>query len=297
MTEKRTTLRLRDERPSLPRCHPRSAVAALIDRRAGIAAADRRCPLSLAPCAGAYLTSATSIDRGCPACGPEAPGSIRRRCRPGSHRPPGLWIGSRRVLVPFTALSSRCGAESRRAVVRASSAGADGVSGGDVAGRADGTTAGGQHRAAGHRIHVHARLDVLEPAGEIAVDDEGRRVPDLDHPADDVGDRGVCQRQHGAAIVKAAAGTDAGRCMEPTEDRVRADLRLETVRDGGDPPGSRPPRAGRPSGEQLVTGEREFGHPHHGPVDQALQDHVVQHERGRLVEQVGQSAGGELEPP
>jgi hypothetical protein len=35
--------------------------------------------------------------------GPEAPGSIRRRCHPGLHQPPGLSADARRVLVPFTA--------------------------------------------------------------------------------------------------------------------------------------------------------------------------------------------------
>jgi len=38
---------------------------------------DRRCPLSLAPCAGAYWRGP------CRAFGPEAPGSIRRRRHPG----------------------------------------------------------------------------------------------------------------------------------------------------------------------------------------------------------------------
>ncbi len=37
------------------------------------------------------------------AFGPEAPGSIRRRRRPGFHQPPGLSADARRVLVPFTA--------------------------------------------------------------------------------------------------------------------------------------------------------------------------------------------------
>jgi len=45
--------------------------------------------------AGAYWTSArlapSRPDE--PAFGPEAHGSIRRRRRPGSHQPPGLWIG------------------------------------------------------------------------------------------------------------------------------------------------------------------------------------------------------------
>lgn len=56
-------------------------------------------------------SSLSSIRR--PAFGPEAPGSIRRRRHPGSHRPPGLWAGQRRVLVPFTARSSRCAGECR----------------------------------------------------------------------------------------------------------------------------------------------------------------------------------------
>jgi len=40
--------------------------------------------------------------------GPEAPGSIPCRRRPGFHQPPGLCADARRVLVPFTARSSRC---------------------------------------------------------------------------------------------------------------------------------------------------------------------------------------------
>ena len=47
------------------------------------------------------------------AFGPEAPGSIPCRCRPGFHQPPGLCADARRVLVPFIALF-RCGGESRR---------------------------------------------------------------------------------------------------------------------------------------------------------------------------------------
>ena len=43
----------RDERPSLPRCHPDSAMPLSRDRRAGCPA-ERRCPVSLALCAGAY---------------------------------------------------------------------------------------------------------------------------------------------------------------------------------------------------------------------------------------------------
>jgi hypothetical protein len=53
------------------------------------------------------------------AFGPEAPGAIHRRHRPGSHQPPGLWIGPRRVLVPFTAhvfvMWAEYGGGSRRA--------------------------------------------------------------------------------------------------------------------------------------------------------------------------------------
>ena len=57
--ESRTTVRLRDERSCLPRCHPHSAMPHSRDRRDGRAGsnpavADRRCPVSLALCAGAY---------------------------------------------------------------------------------------------------------------------------------------------------------------------------------------------------------------------------------------------------
>ena len=49
-------LRLRDERSCLPRCHPHSAMPHSRDRRAVHVSAvtDRRCPVSLALCAGAY---------------------------------------------------------------------------------------------------------------------------------------------------------------------------------------------------------------------------------------------------
>jgi len=60
--------------------------------------ADRRCPLSLALCAGVYLAPASRLP-----FGPEAPGSILRRCRPGFHQPPGLSADIRRVLVPIAA--------------------------------------------------------------------------------------------------------------------------------------------------------------------------------------------------
>src|SRR4029079_13116198 len=51
--------------------------------------------------------------------GPEAPGSIRRRRRPGFHQPPGLSADARRVLVPFTA-RIRLGRESRHGPDKAS---------------------------------------------------------------------------------------------------------------------------------------------------------------------------------
>ena len=64
--------------------------------------ADRRCPISLAPCAGAYWRLRRPSGRRF-AFGPEAPGSIPRRRHPGFHQPPGLCADARRVLVPFTA--------------------------------------------------------------------------------------------------------------------------------------------------------------------------------------------------
>ena len=55
-SENQNDLRLRDERSCLPRCHPCSAMPHSRDRRAirVPALADRRCPVSLALCAGAY---------------------------------------------------------------------------------------------------------------------------------------------------------------------------------------------------------------------------------------------------
>ncbi len=52
--ESDTTDRPRDERSCLPRCHPHSAMPHSRDRRVGFPT-DRRCPVSLALCAGAYL--------------------------------------------------------------------------------------------------------------------------------------------------------------------------------------------------------------------------------------------------
>jgi hypothetical protein len=49
------------------------------------------------------------------AFGPEAPGSIRRRRRPGFHQPPGLSADARRVLVPFIARIRVSGADGGRA--------------------------------------------------------------------------------------------------------------------------------------------------------------------------------------
>ena len=76
----------------------------LVTDGTGSAAADRRCPLSLALCAGAYWRR-SGVRRRSP-FGPEAPGSIPRRRRSGSHQPPDLWADVRRVLVPFTARCS-----------------------------------------------------------------------------------------------------------------------------------------------------------------------------------------------
>src|SRR5688500_18748594 len=66
--------------------------------------------ITLALCAGAYLVRPAP-----PPLGPEAPGSIRRRFRPGSHQPPGLCAGERELLVPIVARCSVVGAESRQA--------------------------------------------------------------------------------------------------------------------------------------------------------------------------------------
>ncbi len=100
--ESDTTDRPWDERSCLPRCHPHSAMPHSRDRRMGFPT-DRRCPVSLALCAGAYLGL---IPVGTFPFGPEAPGSIHRLRRPGFHQPPGLSADARRVLVPFIARSS-----------------------------------------------------------------------------------------------------------------------------------------------------------------------------------------------
>ena len=98
-------LRLRDERSCLPRCHPHSAMPHSRDRRAG--------PVSPPPPIGAALYRWRSAPeptgvRGSRrlAFGPEAPGSIPRRRRPGFHQPPGLSAdaatGTRPVHSPFS---------------------------------------------------------------------------------------------------------------------------------------------------------------------------------------------------
>src|SRR5450759_5116843 len=64
---------------------------------------DRRCPLSLAPCAGAYWRRPrrrVSVRR--------LPGPFTAAATPVFHRPPGLCAGARRVLVPFTAHVFSC---------------------------------------------------------------------------------------------------------------------------------------------------------------------------------------------
>ena len=61
---------------------------------------------SALPCIAGALRRSLLVVRGAArrlAFGPEAPGSIRRRRHPGSHQPPGLWNGARRVLVPIKA--------------------------------------------------------------------------------------------------------------------------------------------------------------------------------------------------
>ena len=102
--ESRTTVRPRDERSCLPRCHPHSAMPHSRDRRAGRLRDDR----SALPCiAGALRRSLLAPATRCRfAFGPEAPGSIPCRRRSGSHQPPDLWVDARRVLVPINARSS-----------------------------------------------------------------------------------------------------------------------------------------------------------------------------------------------
>ena len=82
----RTTFRLRDERSSLPRCHPHSAMPHSRDRRAAIAPP----PIGAARYRWRSAPEPTGAPRVARGFGPEAPGSIRRRRRPGFHQPPGL---------------------------------------------------------------------------------------------------------------------------------------------------------------------------------------------------------------
>ena len=65
--------------------------------------------------AGALRRSLLVVRGRCgrPAFGPGAPGSIRRRPRSGSHRPPDLWPRGPRVLVPIVARSSVVGPKDR----------------------------------------------------------------------------------------------------------------------------------------------------------------------------------------
>jgi len=76
---------------------------------------DRRCPLSLALCAGAYWRGRALRGLGRAAFGPEAPGSIRRRRRPGFHQPPGLSAGAATGTRPVHSRVFGWGGESRRA--------------------------------------------------------------------------------------------------------------------------------------------------------------------------------------
>jgi hypothetical protein len=104
-----------DERSNLPRYHPHSAICRTLLTGGSSSTIDRRCPLTLALCAGAYW----SCDLRRIPFGPEAPGSIRRRRRSGFHQPPDLSADARGVLVPFNA-RIRLGRESRHASRNAS---------------------------------------------------------------------------------------------------------------------------------------------------------------------------------
>ena len=72
---------------------PSFGCAALSDRRSGTLATR----LALPGIAGALRRSLLGR---CRPFGPEAPGSIHRRCHPGSHQPPGLCAGSASVTRP-----------------------------------------------------------------------------------------------------------------------------------------------------------------------------------------------------
>ena len=115
----KTTFRPRDERSSLPRCHPHSAMPHSRDRRAVYSP-----PIGAALYRWRSAPEPTGVRVAASPFGPEAPGSIRRRRRPGFHQPPGLSADARRVLVPFTARIRDVGRESRQRV-RAKRQGAD----------------------------------------------------------------------------------------------------------------------------------------------------------------------------
>ena len=103
----------RDERSLvLPRCHPRSALCRTRDRRIlrggprpvrSIGAALYRWRSAPEPTGRPLRPGRCRVIVRRPAFGPGAPGSIRRRRHPGSHQPPGLCDGARRVLVPIKA--------------------------------------------------------------------------------------------------------------------------------------------------------------------------------------------------
>ena len=90
----------------------------LTDGPAGLRLRDRR--RSALPCiAGALRRSLlTSAARAASCSVRRLPGPFPRRRRSGSHRPPDLWVDSRRVLVPFTARSFVMSAEYGRRLPR-----------------------------------------------------------------------------------------------------------------------------------------------------------------------------------
>jgi hypothetical protein len=134
-----------------------------------------------------------------------------------------------------------------------------------------------------------------QPAGQLAVDDQGRAVADFEDPGDDVGDRRVGQRDHDLALADRRDRLGAGRRVEPAEDRVRAELGLEPMLLGGRP---QPARAARRAGldrAQLGPADRERRGRDLPAVQEPLEQDVDEVDLRRGIELVGQALGPQVE--
>ncbi|MBM4408742.1 MAG: hypothetical protein FJ038_09150 [Chloroflexi bacterium] len=134
-----------------------------------------------------------------------------------------------------------------------------------------------------------------DPAGELAIDDHGAGVADLEDAAHDIRDRRIGQRQHHPAVGNGPQRIDAGRCVEPAQHVVRADLGLDPVRDRHDPERFRTARAGDLDGVDLVSMERVVRNREPVTVDQRLEHHLGEVDRRLGVQHVGEARSRQVE--